>query len=129
MTIREIMKELNFVFNSNIAQESMLFCMDLVLKDKRPFNFAVNNDNDKRHEVHIVFGEGYTTFKNGHIHKVYCVLPREYNTPALQQYRDLRDPHMYKYLLPEREFNSFLVSFPINIPATVEVNKKYFEEV
>lgn len=120
MTIRTILSKLSDCIDFN---ESNYICSSIPLPfaDGQERDFAALNDNDKRSEMYVVLGKGFSTFKHGHIKTVYCTLPREVSTPAIERYRDTQDPHMYKYRLPEREFNSILSQLPVDIDSTVEV--------
>ncbi len=119
MTIRTILSELSDCVDFD---DSHYLCSSIALlfADGKKRDFAVSNDDDKRSEMDIGLGKGLSTFKHGHIKIVYCILPREAAMPEIEQYRDTRAPHMYKYHLPERVFNSILSRFPLDIESTIE---------
>jgi len=127
MTIRMILDRLTDCVNFN---ESDYICssIPLLFVDGQERNFAALHDNDKRREMYVVLGKGLSTFKHGHIKTVYCILPREVVTPDIERYRDPIDPHMYKYRLPEREFNSILNQLPVDINGTVEMCRNCYAQ-
>lgn len=87
----------------------------LPLEGNNEYHFSTKNDHDVRNEIYIALGDTLSKFKKGHIHIVHCTLPREFVTSDIEKYRDLRDPAMYKFWLPERIFNSILQGHPIDI--------------
>lgn len=74
------------------------------------------------------WGNDASTFKHGHIKTVYCCLPREAVTSTIEKYRDPKDPHMYKFYLPEREFNSILNQFDVNLERTVDAARTKYSQ-
>lgn len=98
----------------------------IVIKGKRPFAPLRKGWEDNRDEITIILGQGKTTFKKGHMHNIYCVIPRECVRPELDKYRDTTDPHLFKYKLPEREFNSILNQLPIDLASTIERNRNIY---
>lgn len=86
----------------------------LPMKEDTEYHFSTKNDEDLRNEFNIGLGETLSRFKHGHIHIVHVCLPREFVTPELEKYRDIRDPSMYKFWLPERVFNSILQDHPVD---------------
>jgi len=127
MTIQEILSKLSDCVDFN---DSNYICSSVALSfaDGKERNFSVFNDNDKRNEMYIALGKGYSTFKHGHIKTVYCILPREAAISEIEQYRDPQDPIMYKYRLPEGIFNSILNQFPIDIDSTVEKCRYHYAQ-
>lgn len=93
----------------------------LPLEGDGEYHFSAMNEDSVGNEIDIGLGVGLSTFKKGHIKTVHCSLPREFVTPEIEQYRDLRDPVMYKYWLPERVFNSILSQHPVDIDKMVEI--------
>lgn len=127
MTIRTILNKLSDCVDFN---ESNYVCVSvpILFADGQKRDFATLNDNDKRDEMYIVLGKGLSTFKHGHIKTVYCILPRDAVTPEIERYRDMRDTNMYKYLLPEREFNSILNQLLVDIDRTIEACRNIYAQ-
>jgi len=120
MTIRNILSRLADCVDFD---ESHYICTSIILPfaDGKERIFGVTNDDDKRREMYVVLGKNCSTFKHDHIKTVYCILPRDLATPDIEQYRDLEDPYMYKYRLPERVFNSILNQLEIDLDAAVRM--------
>lgn len=127
MTIRTILSKLSDCVDFNEANY-VFVSVPLLFADGQKRDFAVFNDNDKRDAMYVVLGKGYSTFKHGHIKTVYCVLPREAATSEIEQYRNMQDPYMYKYRLPERVFNSILNQFLVDIDSTVETCRNNYAQ-
>lgn len=118
ITVREILSKVEDCTDFN--QSHYLASAIIIYLNGEPMNYATTHDNDKRSELAIILGNDASTFKHGHIKTVYCCLPREAVTPDIEKYRDLKDPHMYKFYLPEREFNSILNQFDVDLEHTIE---------
>lgn len=127
MTIRTILSKLSDCVDFNEANY-VFVSVSLLFADGQKRDFAAFNDNDKRDEMDIVLGKGFSTFKHGHIKTVYCVLPREAATSEIEQYRDMQDPYMYKYRLPERVFNSILNQLVVDVDSTIEANRNRYAQ-
>lgn len=93
----------------------------LPLEGEGGYHYSSMWDDDIRNEIYIDLGEGLSTIKNGHIKTVHCTIPKEFITPEIEKYRDWRDPVMYKFWLPEREFNALIKQHPINVPKMIEI--------
>lgn len=127
MTIRTILSKLSDCVDFNEANY-VFVSVPLLFADGQKRDFAAFNDNDKRDVMYVVLGKGYSTFKHGHIKTVYCVLPKEAATSEIEQYRNMQDPYMYKYRLPERVFNSILNQFLVDIDSTVEACRNHYAQ-
>ena len=125
MTVREILDSVAECVDFNTSHY-IFTSIVLPLIDKTPLNFSTKHNEDKRAEMYIVLGKDASTFKHGHIKTVYCTLPREAITPDMEKYRDMADPNMYKFRLPEREFNSILNRFPVDMDATIEMARNHY---
>lgn len=127
MTIRTILSRLSDCIDYN-ESNYISISVPLVFADGQEWDFAAFNDNDKRNAMYVVFGKGLSTFKHGHIKTVYCILPRKVATSEIARYRNMKDPYMYKYWLPEREFNSILNYLLIDIDSTIEVCRNCYAQ-
>lgn len=127
MTIRTILSKLSDCVDFN-ENDYICSSIPLVFADGQERIFSALNDNGKRTDMAVVLGKGLSTFKHDHIKTVYCIIPREVVTPAIEWYRDTQDPRMYKYRLPEREFNSILTQLPVDIGSTIEMCRNRYAQ-